>query len=154
MGSAVHATSIAAEGGRVRLMISLEMIGYFTDAPASQHFPAPGLGLLYPRTGNFIAVVGKLGQGAIVKRVARAMRLATPLDVQSIAAPRALPGVDLSDHQSYWNRAWKALMIRHTANYRNPNYHTANDTPATLDWQRMAHVVTGVHAVVREASSW
>jgi hypothetical protein len=153
MGSAVHAASIAAEGGRVRLMIALEMIGYFTDAPASQRFPAPGLGLLYPRTGNFIAVVGKLGQGAIVKRVARAMRLATPLDVQSIAAPRALPGVDLSDHRSYWDHGWKALMITDTADYRNANYHTANDTPATLDWRRMAHVVTGVHAAVLEVSS-
>jgi Zn-dependent M28 family amino/carboxypeptidase len=81
------------------------------------------------------------------------MRRATPLDVQSIAAPRALPGVDLSDHRSYWDRGWKALMITDTADYRNPNYHTANDTPATLDWRRMAHVVTGVHTAVLEVSS-
>ena len=150
MGSAVHAASVAAEGGRVRLMISLEMIGYFTDAPRSQRFPAPGLGLFYPRTGNFIAVVGKLGQGATVKRVRSSMRAATSLPVESIAAPRVLPGVDLSDHRNYWDRGWHAVMVTDTANYRNPNYHTANDTPDTLDWRRMAQVVTGVYAAVRD----
>jgi hypothetical protein len=148
MGSAVHAASLARENARVRLMISLEMIGYFTDAPGSQRFPAPGLSLLYPGVGNFIAVVGKLGQGGVVRAVKRAMRAATPLPVESIAAPRMLPGVDLSDERSYWDRRWKAVMVTDTALFRNPNYHTAGDTPETLDYSRMAGVVTGVVAAV------
>ena len=150
MGSAVHAGHLASEGIGVRLMLSLEMIGYFTDRDGSQRFPAPGLELLYPRTGNFIAVVGKIGEGRAVRRVRDAMRGATPLPVHSIAAPRFLPGVDLSDHRSYWERGFTAMMITDTAFYRNPNYHTADDTPDTLDWERMSHVVTGVHAAVRE----
>jgi Zn-dependent M28 family amino/carboxypeptidase len=148
MGSAVHAASLAREGAEVRLMISLEMIGYFSDAPRSQSFPAPGLSLVYPTTGNFIAVVGKLGQGAIVRRVASAMRAATPLPVEWIAAPRSLAGVDLSDHRSYWDRGWDAVMITDTAFFRNPHYHAASDLPATLDPARMADVVTGVLAAV------
>jgi Zn-dependent M28 family amino/carboxypeptidase len=148
MGSAVHADSVARENARVRLMISLEMIGYFTDAPGSQQFPAPGLSLLYPGAGNFIAIVGKLGQGRVVRAVRRAMRAATPLPVESIAAPRMLPGVDLSDQRSYWDRGWKAVMVTDTAFFRNPNYHTAGDTPETLDYARMADVVTGVLAAV------
>jgi hypothetical protein len=149
MGSAVHAAALAAEGARVRLMIGLEMIGYFSDAPGSQRFPAPGLGLVYPTVGNFIAVVGKLGQGATVRRVRDAMRAAAPLPVESIAAPRFLPGVDLSDHRSYWDRGWDAVMITDTAMYRNPHYHAASDRADTLDYARMADVVTGVHAAVR-----
>jgi Zn-dependent M28 family amino/carboxypeptidase len=148
MGSAVHAASLARENARVRLMISLEMIGYFTDAAESQHFPAPGLSLVYPGAGNFIAVVGKLGQGGVVRVVKRAMRAATPLPVESIAAPRMLPGVDLSDQRSYWDRGWKAVMVTDTALFRNPNYHTAGDTPETLDYARMTDVVTGVLAAV------
>jgi hypothetical protein len=148
MGSAVHAASLAREKVRVRLMMSLEMIGYFSDAPGSQRFPAPGMSLLYPTTGDFIAVVGKLGQGACVSAVERAMRAATALPVESIAAPRMLPGVDLSDHRSYWDHGWDAVMITDTAFFRNPNYHGPADTADTLDYGRMADVVTGVLAAV------
>jgi Zn-dependent M28 family amino/carboxypeptidase len=154
MGSAVHAASLAREKARVRLMISLEMIGYFSDAPGSQQFPAPGLSLLYPTTGNFIAVVGKLGQGAVTGAVKGAMAAATELPVESINAPRLLPGVDLSDHRSYWEHGWNAVMVTDTAFFRNPNYHAATDTPETLDYSRMADVVVGVlaavHAIARE----
>jgi Zn-dependent M28 family amino/carboxypeptidase len=149
MGSAVHAASLARAGVKVRLMIALEMIGYFTDAPHSQAFPAPGLELVYPTRGNFIAVVGKLGQRGPVRRVRDAMRIATPLGVESINAPRSMAGVDLSDHRSYWDQGWDAVMITDTAFFRNPNYHQAGDTPDTLDYTRMAQVVTGVHAAVQ-----
>jgi hypothetical protein len=153
MGSAVHAASLSREGARVRVMMSLEMIGYFSDAPGSQRFPAPGLSLIYPTTGDFIAVVGKLGQRAIVRSVRREMRAATPLAVESINAPRMLPGVDLSDHRSYWDRGWDAVMITDTAFYRNPNYHGPGDTPETLDYARMADVVTGVLAAVHAVAA-
>ena len=42
MGSCRHARS----GRAVQLMISLEMIGYFSDAEGSQVYPVPGLGWL------------------------------------------------------------------------------------------------------------
>lgn len=148
MGSAVHAKSLRAANVRVRAMFSLEMIGYFTDAPGSQRFPLEALRLLYPSEGNFIAVVGKLGQGSTVRAIERAMRRASPLPVHSIAAPRSLPGVELSDHASYWDVGYRAVMITDTAFFRNPNYHTAQDTADTLDYARMAMVVRGVHAAV------
>jgi Zn-dependent M28 family amino/carboxypeptidase len=149
MGSAVHAQALKAAGVKLRAMLSLEMIGYFTDAPDSQSFPAPGLSLLYPTTGNFIAVVGKLGQGSLVGQIRRAMAQATELPVHSIAAPRFLTGVDFSDHASYWKAGYPAAMITDTAFYRNPNYHTRIDTAETLDYRRMAQAVTGVFAAVR-----
>ena len=40
-------------------------------------------------------------------------------------------------------------MITDTAYLRNPNYHTAVDTPDTLDYARMAKVVEGIYAVVK-----
>jgi hypothetical protein len=149
MGSAVHAKLLKIDGVELRAMLSLEMIGYFTDRPHSQDFPAPGLSLLYPSTGNFIAVVGKLGQGALVHRIKAAMAAATPLPVHSIAAPRFLAGVGLSDHASYWDQGYPAVMITDTAFFRNPHYHTRSDTPDTLDYGRMARVVEGVFAAVR-----
>jgi hypothetical protein len=148
MGSAVHARSLKQQGHAVRAMVALEMIGYFSDAPNSQSFPSPILKLFYPTKGNFIAIVGKVGQGAVVRRAKRAMRGASALPVYSINAPRFVPGVDFSDHLQYWAAGYQAVMITDTAFYRNPRYHTAHDTPETLDYTRMAMVVQGVYAAV------
>lgn len=148
MGSAVHAASLRRQGVPVRAMLSLEMIGYFTDAPGSQKFPVGFLRWFYPSEGNFIAVAGKVGGGSLVRRVKRAMRRGSPLPVHALAAPRWVPGIDFSDHASYWDAGYPAVMITDSAFYRNPFYHTARDTPETLDYARMALVVRGVYAAV------
>ena len=148
MGSAVHAASLRSQGFAVRAMLSLEMIGYFSDQPDSQQYPFSLLKAFYPSRGDFIAIVGKLDQGGTVRRVKKAMTEASPLQVYSINAPRLIPGVDFSDHLNYWNEGYDALMITDTAFYRNPHYHTSADTPETLDYERMASVVQGVYAAV------
>ncbi len=149
MGSAVHARALKAKGVEVRAMIALEMIGYFSDEPNSQGFPlGPLMKPFYPATGNFIAVVGKWGQGHLVRAVCEGMRSATPLGVESLIAPRILPGVTLSDHRSYWKQGFPAVMLTDTAFFRNANYHTPHDTPDTLDYRRMAQVVDGVRGAV------
>lgn len=149
MGSAVHAAALRRSGVRLRAMLCLEMIGCFRDEPGSQSYPAPLLRWLYPSRGDFVAVVGTLGQAGLVRRVKRAMAGATPLPVRSLNAPSFLPGVDFSDHASYWAQGFAAVMVTDTAFYRNPRYHTAADTPDTLDYARMARVVDGVHAAIR-----
>ncbi|HVL54948.1 MAG TPA: M28 family peptidase [Burkholderiaceae bacterium] len=148
MGSAVHAAQLRRQQVPLRAMLALEMIGCFDDTPNSQRYPLRLLHALYPSAGNFIAIVGKLGQGGLVRRVKSAMRNAIDLPVRSINAPRALQGVDFSDHASYWDQGYPAVMITDTAFYRNPNYHTAGDTADTLDYRRMSMVVSGVFAAV------
>ena len=148
MGSNVHAVALRKEGADVKIMICLEMIGYFSDDPESQKFPAPFLGALYSSKGNFIAVVGRFGDGLLVRRIKSRMRGATPLPVYSINAPTVVPGVDFSDQLNYWNVGYDAVMITDTAFFRNPNYHTAQDTADTLDYKRMAMVVEGVYAAI------
>ena len=148
MGSHVHAQALQREGAVVRGMIALEMIGYFSDVPGSQRFPHPVLRLVYPSTGNFIAVIGRLGEARLARRVKRGMQAATLLDVYSMNGPAWIPGLDFSDHRSYWAHGYPAVMVTDTAFYRNDGYHTARDTPDTLDYRRMAEVVRGVHAAV------
>ncbi|MFZ5470642.1 MAG: M28 family peptidase [Myxococcota bacterium] len=150
-GSRLHAQTLRHAGSEVRAMFSLEMIGFFTDTPDSQKLPATVLRPLYPSHGGFIAVVGDFGSPMLVRAVKGAMRGAAPgLDVQSINAPRFIPGVDFSDHRSFWNLGYPALMLTDTAFYRNPHYHQASDTPATLDYERMAKVVRGVYGAIFE----
>lgn len=146
-GSTVHAQSLSRAGVSVKGMISLEMIGCFLDKPGSQHLPW-FLRPYYPDRGNFIAVVGNLASRELVRQVGRSMSGGT-LPVQSIAAPRWLvPDVGLSDHSSYWKEGFPAVMVTDTAFHRNWRYHTAADTPDTLDYQRMAGVVRGVFQAV------
>jgi len=148
MGSARHARALAAKGAKVRAAISLEMIGYFADAEGTQHFPAPGMGLLYGTRANFIAVVGRPSDRELTARVKGAMLGATDLAVKSLNAPAIVQGVDWSDHRSYWAVGYPAVMITDTSFLRNDRYHTARDTPDTLDYARMAKVVLGARAAI------
>ena len=144
MGSVVHVRSLRAAGALVVAMLSLEMIGYYTDAPGSQRFPLAALKAIYPTTGNFLVVAGRFREAALVRRIQRAMRRASDLPVHVICAPRSLPGIDLSDNASYWDAGERAVMITDSAFYRNPHYHLPTDLPATLDPVRMAKAVAGI----------
>ncbi len=153
MGSAVYARALRATGAKVRAMVSLEMLGSFSDVRGSQGFPAPGLQLLYPDTGNFITVVGTLGQEALVWRLKAGMRAAGGIPVEGIVAPRSLAGVDYSDHASFWDQGYPAAMVTDTAFLRNPRYHQASDTWDTLDYPRMAQVVQALHCAVERLAA-
>ncbi len=150
MGSAVHAQGLRRQNAEVRLMISLEMIGYFSDATGSQGLPSSLIRPFYPTRGDFIAVVSKLDQGRVVRRVKKAMRTASALPVHSLNAPTFVPGIEFSDHLNYWNAGYDAVMITDTAFFRNTRYHTIDDTPDSLDYRRMAMVVQGVYSAIFE----
>lgn len=152
MGSMVHAQALKRDGVNVRLMISLEMIGYFSDEEGSQRYPAPAMQYIYPTIGNFIAVVGTLSTTHSVRIMKQAMTGVSDLPVYSLNAPDVIPGIHLSDHTSYWKEGFEAVMITNTAYFRNPNYHTERDTPETLDYKRMAKVVEGTYAAIVKLS--
>ena len=149
MGSAIHAASVEDEKDRIMGVIVFEMIGYFSDEPGSQGYPHPLMRMFYPGTGNFITVVSRWDQGAWIKSVKQGMKGATPLPVYSFRAPERLPGVDYSDHRSYWPHGIPSLMITNTAFHRNHAYHTTEDTADRLDYERMGWVVVGVYETIR-----
>jgi hypothetical protein len=148
MGSYQHASVLADESAQVRLMLALEMIGYYSLEENTQSFPVPLLGWLYPTTGDFIALVGKTGSGGELRRIKRSMKEVSTTDVYSISAPAFIPGIDFSDHRNYWRHDFPALMVTDTAFYRNHNYHMHTDTPDTLNYETMADVVNGVYWAV------
>lgn len=149
MGSAVHAAALAAGQSACLGVIVLEMVGFFSDAPGSQGYPSPLLRLVYPGRGNFIAVVSRWDQGHWIRMVKAAMKGTTSLPVHSLRSPSFVPGIDLSDHMSYWPHGIPSLMVTDTAFYRNPFYHTPEDTPEKLDYRRMAQVAVAVFEAVR-----
>lgn len=148
MGSARHAYRLRTQGIEVEAMICLEMIGCFSDEEGSQQFPSTMLKLFYPDTGNFIAVVGSIGDRKLIRQVKNSMRSASELPVQAMCAPKGFPGLDFSDHLNYWNHGYTAVMVTDTAFMRNPHYHSSDDTVDRLDYDRMANVVVGVYEAI------
>ncbi|WP_340105570.1 M28 family peptidase [Rhodohalobacter sp. 8-1] len=150
MGSYIHAKSLKDEAVNVKAMIALEMIGYFSDDEGSQSYPLSLLRPFYPSVGNYIAVVGKMFQKGLVRKVKKAMKGVASLPVESINAPKLVPGIAFSDHLNYWRHGFPAVMITDTAMYRNPNYHSPTDTAGTLNYRKMAQVVDGVKESVQK----
>lgn len=151
MGSAVFAQSLAQSSKNVELMISLEMIGYFSDEPGSQRYPVRFLNLFYPSRGNYIGVIDQV-LSVQAQRLKSSMSEVMELPVYSINAPRFIPGIDFSDHRSFWGHGYPAVMVTDTAFYRNYAYHTLSDTADRLDYEKMAQVVYGVYHHVRKMS--
>ncbi len=151
MGSWRHARYLAALGERVAGMISLETMGYFSDAPGSQSYPPP-FGLIYPDTGNFVAFVGLPGSRRFLRRAVRAFRAVTPFPAIGGLAPEFVPGVALSDHWAYRRFGFPAVMLTDTAPYRNPYYHTEADLPHTVDYTSLARITLGVERMLRRLS--
>ena len=150
MGSHIYAGDLRRQGVRVSGMISLEMLGYYSDHEGSQFFPIPFLKWFYPDIGNYIAFVGNMRSKAFTKKLKESFRRFSALPVESLNAPSIVPGVDFSDHRSFWKFGFPALMITDTAFYRNPNYHGMGDTPATIDYDRMESLVIGLSKALRD----
>jgi Zn-dependent M28 family amino/carboxypeptidase len=148
MGSRAYATRCRERKEDVVAMLSLETIGFFSDAEGSQHYPSP-LGMFYPSTGNFIAFVGNLASGSLVRRCVRLFRERAAFPSEGAAVPGFLPGVGWSDHESFWEAGYPGVMVTDTAPFRYPHYHLEGDTPDKIDYDRCARVVDGVEQVVR-----
>jgi hypothetical protein len=151
MGSVRYARRCRARAEPIAAMLSLETIGYFSDAPGSQRFDSfPPLRWLYPDAGNFIAFVGNVGSGPLVARAVGTFRATTPFPAYGCAIPGAIEGVGWSDHWAFWQSGYPAAMVTDTAAFRYPHYHTAEDTPDKLDFGRIARVVRGLERVVAD----
>ncbi|MBI5847971.1 MAG: M28 family peptidase [Nitrospirae bacterium] len=138
MGSYVHAESLHDEGTMVFGMISLEMLGYFSEDKGSQYYPSSLFKPFYPDIGNFIAFVGNFSSRIFSNSFKAAFTSVSSFPVESLNGFSIIPGVDFSDHRNYWKFGVPAFMITDTSFYRNPNYHDSGDLPDTLDYDRLA----------------
>jgi Zn-dependent M28 family amino/carboxypeptidase len=152
MGSQAWAAAARARHDEVRAMLSLEMLGCYSDAPGSQRYP-PVVRWLYPDRANFIAFVGDVGARALVRRAVRAFRRHAKFPSEGIAAPARIEGVTRSDHWPFRLAGFQAIMVTDTAYNRYAHYHLPTDTPEKLDYLRMARVTLGLAAVIKELAN-
>jgi len=149
MGSRIYAARSRQLEEQIVGMISLETIGYYTDKPRSQRYPFP-FNFFYPETGNFIGFVGNLSSWRLVRRSIAAFRRSTSFPSEGVAAPGWIMGVHWSDHWSFWQEGYPAIMITDTALFRYKPYHSSEDTPEKLKYASFARVVNGLRHVVAE----
>lgn len=149
MGSYVHAESLHVEGARVFGMISLEMLGYYSNEEGSQYYPSSLFKPFYPNIGNFIAFVGNFSSRKFSNSVKSAYTSVSSFPVESLNGFSIIPGVDFSDHRNYWKFGYPAFMITDTAFYRNPYYHEPGDLPDTLDYDRLEQLTKALYEALR-----
>jgi Zn-dependent M28 family amino/carboxypeptidase len=148
MGSSVYASRCKARGDKIVAMISLETIGYFSDAPNSQTYPSPALGLFYPKIGNFIGFVSNVQSRALLRRAIGLFRKEAKIPSEGAALPAFIPGVSWSDQRSFWRHGYPGIMVTDTAPFRYPYYHSSSDTPDKLDYDRFTLVVSGMEKMI------
>ncbi len=147
MGSYVYAKRCRERNEDIAAMLSLETIGFYTDQRGSQTYPI-GFHPNYPDRGNFLGFVADVKSIFLLRTALKTFRRATSLPAQGVAAPSSITGIAWSDHWSFWQFGYKALMLTDTAPFRYPYYHTGQDTPDKLDYARLADAVRGIAAIV------
>jgi len=147
MGSMVYAQHLKDQKVQVEVMISLEMIGYFCREPIQQ-YPLPGMQFFYPKTADFIGVVGDFHSSRYVSFLKKGIRKHSAMDARSLIAPQYVGGINLSDNSSFWHHGYRAVMITDTSFFRNKNYHQETDTIDTLNFDAMAEVLKGLYGTL------
>ena len=151
MGSVEYLKTFENPAQSIQAMLSLETVGFYSDEPGSQRYPA-GVGFFYPDRGDFIGFVANPASGGLLRRLVRSFRTVATLPSEGAALPTAIPGIAWSDHRSFWDMGIPAVMVTDTAPFRDPAYHRASDTPERLDYERMARLVDGLAHVVTDLS--
>jgi Zn-dependent M28 family amino/carboxypeptidase len=149
MGSMVYAKHLKEQRIPVEVMVSLEMIGYFSEERI-QTYPLLGMGLVYPKTGDYIGVVGNFDSSKYVSSLKKGIRKYSKVKARSLTAPEFFGGINLSDNYSFWQHGYRAVMVTDTSFFRNRNYHQETDTIDTLNFDRMAEVVKGLYYTLLE----
>lgn len=150
LGSDHYAAKLKENNQPLRLMISLEMLGYCDDTPNSQHYPT-GLKYFYPNRGNFIALIGNLRTIPDLINLSRNIRKSGS-NCEWLPVPNRgliVPDTRRSDHSPFWDRGYPAMMVTDTANMRNPHYHQESDKIETLDLDFLAGICQGLEVGIR-----
>jgi Peptidase family M28 len=148
-GSMVYAEAARRRGDDIRLMASIETIGWYSSQPGSQRYP-PLFNLFYPDRADFIGFVSDFRSRTAMRRLAVAFRANSDFPLETAATFSFVPGVSWSDHRSFWHQGYRAIMITDTAFYRYRHYHQPSDTPDKLAYPELARATSGLFAAFSE----
>lgn len=149
MGSQLYAKKLHEAKETVIAMYAFDALGFYSDKKGTQHYPymfAP----FYSSVGNFVGFVGNLESRKLVVDSLTAFRQEAKFPSEGISTFAKIPGIDFSDHRSFYEYNWPALMVTDTAYNRNLSYHTPNDTIDKLDLIKMAQLTDELEKMFRK----
>jgi Zn-dependent M28 family amino/carboxypeptidase len=147
MGSWQFANLLKQSGRTARVMIALDLVGYYDESADSQQYPHSWMRLFYPSSGDFVAVIGEPGIGPAISWTKRGLISAGVLDVHSFRAPEWLGMARRSDQWAFMEFGMPAVQVTDTAFLRYPFYHDEHDSWEKLDYTKMAQLVSALHGV-------
>nr|HPM43053.1 M28 family peptidase [Candidatus Omnitrophota bacterium] len=148
MGSYRYAKEARSRGDKIEAVICIDMIGYFTDLPGSQHCPLI-LRPFYPDRGNFIGFGSDIASYPLMEKVVGDFKKCSDLQVESLCVPVSIvPELMTSDNRSFWSFGYPSVWVTDTCIFRNFNMHTKKDSFDTLDYPRMSKVVDGIYCAL------
>jgi len=151
-GSRALAAHARENGWCIDGVVVLESVAYAGDG-VDQRVP-PGVPVAVPEVGNFVAVVGNERSRELVDGFSRAVaRQGFVLPLVALAVPgngELLPDSRRSDHASFWDEGFRAIMVTDTTNFRNPHYHGPTDTLETLNLEFAAKVGSAAACLIAE----
>ncbi len=147
MGSYVYAQRCADDGDQIVAMLCPETLGYYSDEPGSQSYPGH-LNVAFGDVGNFLAAIGDSMSSEVVRQFVEAFRAGVQFPCEGAVLPRYVEGVGWSDHWSFWQFDFPAIMLTDTAPFRYPHYHTPEDTPDKVDVDKLARAIHGIRCAV------
>jgi Zn-dependent M28 family amino/carboxypeptidase len=152
MGSRVYAKSCRDKNENIVAMLSIETIGYYTDTPNSQKYPFP-FSIFYPSTGDFLGFVSNTRSKDLLHSAISSFRKNCKFPSQGGAIPEFVPGINWSDHDSFWHYNYPAIMVTDTAPYRYPYYHSPDDTIDKICFDHLARVTSGLQSVIYDLAT-
>jgi Zn-dependent M28 family amino/carboxypeptidase len=152
MGSRVYAKSCREKKENIVAMLSLETIGYYTYSPNTQKYPFP-FSIFYPSTGNFLGFVSNTSSKDLLHSAISSFRRNCKFPSQGAAIPEFVPGINWSDHDSFWHHGYPAIMLTDTAPYRYPYYHSPDDTIDKICFDHLARVTSGLQSVIYDLAT-
>jgi len=153
LGSQAFVSRLKSERREFGGAIILECVGFSKSEAGTQQAP-PGVPIAVPTQGDFLAIVGNEASRSLVIQLEReAQRNAPQLKTLSLVVPgrgEALPHTRRSDHASFWDAGYPAVVLTDTANFRNPHYHRETDTLDTLNLEFLSNVASTVTAAAMQ----
>jgi aminopeptidase YwaD len=155
IGSSHYVESLKKGKEEILGMISLEMVGF---TGPKQDYPPYLEPKYYPNVGDFIAIVGNERSQKLLEKVCQSFKTHIPqLPLEFLMVPgngERMEEVRLSDHSTFWDQGFPALLVTDTSFLRNPNYHLPSDRIETLNFEFMRRVAIGVYYSVVELANF
>jgi hypothetical protein len=152
MGSYHYARRCRERGEDVRVMMSLDAIGYYLHEPGTQRLPFP-FSALYPDRGDFLAFIGNIPSRAMVTAATRGFHKGSAFPIQAGLSPEWVKGASWSDHSSFWRFGYRAIQITDTGGFRSPFHTNAGDTMEKIDYRALARITFGMYGSILELST-